>query len=155
MSDWTTNLIMEWNGTKVADHGRAPLSQNTERIGIDKRMADGTLRRQHVAVKKSWQTSWENLPSTNSKPNGMKTAGGGMAGEDIEEFYYNTPGKFRLVLRRGSAIDKVTPNPSEAALPYEDDDFYICNVMLTEFSKEIRKRGVVDLWSVSITLEEV
>lgn len=155
MAGWKDNAIMTWNGTKVTDHGRSPLSENTERLGFDKRMADGTLRRQFIGIKRKWSVNWENLPSTNSAPGGMRTADGGMAGEDIEQFYFNTPGKFRLVLRRGSAINKAAPNPAESALPYEDDDFYIVNVMLTEFNKEVRKRGATDLWTVSVSLEEV
>lgn len=155
MAGWKDNAIMTWAGTKVTDHGRAALSEDTERIGIDKRMADGTLRRQFVGVKRKWSIGWENLPSTNSVSGGFKTADGGMAGEDIEAFYYNNPGKFRMVLRRGSAINLATPNPAESALPYEDDNFYIVNVMLTDFNKEVNKRGVVDLWNVSVALEEV
>lgn len=146
---------MSWNGTKVTDHGRGPLSESTERIGIDKRMADGTLRRQFIGIKRKWTANWENLPSSNSAVGGMRTADGGMAGEDIEQFYFATPGKFRLVLRRGSAINLSAPNPPESALPYEDDNFYIVNVMLTDFNKEIRKRGAADLWSVSVSMEEV
>ena len=155
MAGWKDNAIMTWAGTKVTDHGRASLSESTERFGIDRRMADGTLRRQFVGIKRKWSVSWDNLPSTNSASNGFKTADGGMAGEDIEQFYFETPGKFRMVLRRGSAINLATPNPAESALPYEDDNFYIVNVMLTDFNKEVRKRGVVDLWNVSVTLEEV
>lgn len=146
---------MTWNGVKVTDHGRSPLSENTERIGIDKRMADGTLRRQFIGVKRKWTVNWENLPSVNTVTAGYKTADGGMSGDDIENFYYATPGKFRMVLRRGSAIDKVAPNPADSALPYEDADFYIVNVMLTDFNKEVRKRGRVDFWNVSVSLEEV
>lgn len=152
---WKENAIMEWNGTKVTDHGRGPLSQNNERFGTDKRMADATLRRQFVGVKRTWTTSWENLPSTNNTVKGMKTADGNMSGEAIEDFYNANPGKFRMVLRRGSAIDKTSPAPAESALPFEDDDFYVVNVMLTDFSKEVHKRGIVDLWSMSVTLEEV
>lgn len=146
---------MSWAGVKVTDHGRGPLSENTERIGVDKRMADGTLRRQFIGIKRKWSVQWEALPSTNSVTNGFKTADGGMAGEDIEQFYFATPGKFRMVLRRGSAINVATPTPPDSALPYEDDNFYIVNVMFTDFNKEVRKRGAVDLWSVSVALEEV
>lgn len=146
---------MTWDGNKVSDHGRSSLNEDSERIGMDKRMADGTLRRQFVGIKRKWSVSWDNLPSTNSATNSLKTADGGMAGEDIEQFYFATPGKFRMVLRRGSAIDQDPPILVESALPYEDDDFYIVNVMLTDFNKEVRKRGVVDLWNVSVTLEEV
>lgn len=152
---WKDNVIMTWDDTKVTDHGRAPLSQTTERIGTDKRMHDGTLRRQHIGVKRSWSVSWENIPSTNDIAGGYKTVDGGMSGEEIEEFYYSHPGKFRMVLRRGSALDVATPNPAESALPYEDEDFYVVNVMITGFQKEVRKRGAVDFWNVSVELEEV
>lgn len=155
MAGWKDNAIMSWNGTKVSDHGRGPLSESTERIGIDRRMADGTLRRQFVGIKRKWTINWENLPSTNNAPGGMRTVDGGMAGEDIEQFYFATPGKFRLVLRRGSAVDLATPNPPESALPYEDDNFYIVNVMLSDFNKEVRRRGAADLWSLSVSMEEV
>jgi hypothetical protein len=155
MPGWQDNTIMLWAGNEITDHGRSPLSMSTERIGIDKRMGDGTLRRQYVGVKRSWQVQWENLPSTNTVSTGYKTVDGGWSGEQMESFYYATPGKFRMVLKRGSAINKATPNPAESALPYSDQDFYICNVMLTEFTKEVRKRGKVDFWSVSVTLEEV
>lgn len=146
---------MLWDGNEITDHGRSPLQMSTERIGTDKRMADGTLRRQHIGVKRSWQVSWENLPSTNTVSTGMKTADGGWSGEQMESFYYSTPGKFRMVLKRGSAINKAVPTVADSALPYSNADFYICNVMMSEFSKEVVKRGKVDLWSVSVTLEEV
>lgn len=155
MAGWKDNAIMEWAGTKVTDHGRGPLSQTIERIGTDRRMADGTLRRHHIASKRMWSVRWDSLPSTNSVTAGFKTADGGMAGEDIEAFYFANAGKFRMVLRRGSAIDLPTPTPAETELPYEDDNFYIVNVMLTEFSKEIVKRGIVDIWAASVGLEEV
>lgn len=152
---WKNNPIMTWDGQKVSDHGRASLSQDAERIGSDRRMHDGTLRRMHKAVKRTWSTSWENLPSTNTAVRGMKTADGGMSGSEMEAFYNTHPGKFRMILRRGSAKNKTVPTVAESALPYEDADFYIVNVMLTEFSKEVIKRGASDLWSVSVTLEEV
>lgn len=155
MAGWQDNTIMLWAGNEITDHGRQPLSMNTERIGFDKRMADGTLRRQHVGVKRSWQVTWNDIPSTNTVANSYKTVDGGWSGEQIEDFYYTTPGKFRLVLKRGSAINLSTPNPAESALPYVDQNFYICNVMLTEFSKEVRKRGKVDFWNLTVTLEEV
>ena len=118
-------------------------------------MADGTLRRQNIAVKRSWSANWINLPSTNSVANGMKTADGGMSGEELEAFYYANSGVVRMILRRGSAIDLAAPNPAESALPYEDANFYVVNVMLTDFTKDVVKRGVVDLWSASLGLQEV
>lgn len=155
MASWKDNPIMTWDGEKVTDHGRQALNQTVEMIGTDKRMIDGTLRRQFISRKRQWTVNWENLPSTNTAVGGMKSADGHMSGEDIEEFYRNAHGKFRMILRRGSAIAEVDPNPSEASLPFEDDNFYVVNVMFTDFSKEVTKRGIVDLWNVSVTMEEV
>src|SRR5688572_12094428 len=109
MADWTTNTIMLWSGNKITDHGRETLTQNIERIGTDRRMVDGTLRRHHVGNKRTWSTSWNMLPSTNTITTGIKTADGGWSGEEMETFYNDTPGAFRLVLRRGSATGVTTP----------------------------------------------
>lgn len=155
MAGWKDNAAMWWSGNKITDHGRASLNMKSERIGTDKRMADGTLRRFHIGLKRSWDVSWDNLPSTNTVTLGYKTADGGWSGEQIETFYRTTPGKFRMVLRRGSALNLSNPNPAESALPYEDQNFYVCNVMITDFSKEVIRRGTVDFWNVSVTLEEV
>lgn len=155
LGDWKNNTIMLWAGNKITDHGRQPLGQQVERIGTDKRMADGTLRRMHIGLKRTWTASWENLPSINGAGTLYKTADGGWSGSQMENFYNITPGKFRMILQKGTAQGVTPPNPAESALPYEDTNFYICNVMLTEFSKEVRKRGSVDYWNVSVTLEEV
>lgn len=155
MADWTTNTIMTWDGDKVSDHGREALSVSTERIGTDRRMANGTLRRHFVKNKRTWSLSWNNLPSRNDVTGGMTTADGGMSGREMEDFYNANPGKFRMVLRTGSAINETEPVVTDAELPFEDDNFYMANVMITEFSHEVLKRGMVDLWSASVTLEEV
>lgn len=156
VTNWATNSIMSWSGNRITDHGRGALNMNTERIGTDKRMADGTLRRQHIAVKRTWSVNWENLPSTNNVANAYKTADGGWSGEQIESFYQATPGVFRLVLRRGSAAGLSIPAAaSTLGAPYEDANFYGVNVMFTEFSKEVVKRGSVDFWNVNVSLEEV
>jgi hypothetical protein len=157
MADWTTNTIMLWSGNKISDHGRQPLNMSTQRIGTDKRMADGTLRRMNIAVKRLWSVNWENLPSTNRFPTGFKTADGGWSGEQMETFYYNTPGRFRMVLKRGSASGLAVPAGASTLGPkFEDNNFYGVDVMLTDFSKEVRKRGgKSDFWNVAVTLEEV
>lgn len=158
---WTTNSVMSWRtaaGTvvRLSDHGRSPLSENWERIETKQRMADGTLRRYSVAKKRTWSCSWDNLPSSNNIVNGLHTVDGGMAGEDIETWVNTIDTPFRMILRRGSAVDLVTPNPAEGLLPYQDANFYIANVMITEWDKEVSKRGkLADLWNVSITLEEI
>lgn len=146
---------MWWDGSKVSDHGRTVLNEVVERIGTDTRMVDGTLRRYSVAKKRTWSCSWENLPSTNAAVGGIQSADGGMSGEEMEDFYRLNDDKFRLVLRRGSALNKAEPVVADSALPYEDNDFYIADVMLTEFTKDVGKRGKADFWNVSVTLVEV
>lgn len=157
---WKDNAIMLWadaGGTfrKITDHGRAPLSESYERIEQKTRMADGTLRRYTVAKKRSWSTSWTNLPSTNESL-GMKTVDGGWSGKQMEEYYRDQDGPFLMVLRNGSAINKALPSlPASTVYPYEDDDFYIARVMFSDFSKDVVKRGISDLWEVNVTLEEI
>lgn len=156
MAGWMDNPIMTWDGNKITDHGRAALAMSTERIGTDKRMADGTLRRQFIGIKRQWQIQWESLPSTNEVAGGFKTADGGWSGSEMETFYQTTPGKFRMVLRRGSALGLLVPSGASApGAKFEDDNFYGVDVMITDFSKDVVKRGIVDLWNMSITLDEV
>lgn len=159
MAGWKDNALMFWMDgatlVKVSDHGRSPMSENVERIENKTRMADGTLRRYSVAKKRSWSCSWDNLPSTNAVVGGLKTVDGGLAGRDLESFHNRIDGSFRMVLRRGSAKDRALPVVADSALPYSDDYFYIVKVMITDFSKDVTKRGKVDLWNVDITLEEV
>lgn len=162
LGNWTENTIMMWDGQKVSDHGRAALAQTTENVGVDKRMANGLLRRQFIRTRRTWTCSWENLPSSNTAPPGlpaghqiMKTVDGGMSGEQMETFANNHHSKFRMVLRRGRASGIILPNPADSLLPFEDANCYIANVMITNFTKETRKRGFVDLWAVTVDLEEV
>lgn len=157
---WKDNAIMFWadeNGDfqKISDHGRSPLSESYERIEQKTRMADGTLRRYTVAKKRTWTTSWSNLPSTNASA-GMKTVDGGWSGKQMENYFQEQDGPFLMVLRNGSAINKTLPTlPASTVYPYENDDFYIARVMFSDFSKDVTKRGASDLWEVNVTLEEV
>lgn len=138
---WTDNAAMWWhNGStyvKVTDHNRTPISISVERIEKKDRMVDGTLRRYSVSKKRSFSCGWDMLPSTNSKATGLKTVDGGMAAEDIEAFHNTTNGAFNMQLRRG------------------DGTIETVLVMITDFSKDVPKRGIVDFWNVTITLEEV
>ena len=147
---WITNAMMWWSddgGTtwnKVTDHNRAPMSVDYERIGNDQRMVNGTLRRYSVAKKRTFSTSWENLPSKANA--GIGTADGGFAGEDIQNWYNTHDGSFLVKFRKGADDGKAT----------NDGTIETVTVVITSFSKEIAKRGPsVDLWTASITLEEV
>lgn len=151
---WMDNSIMYWsldgtNWNKITDHNRQPLSISVERIEKKSRMVDATLRKYTVAKKRTFQLSWSNLPSArdvvyNGKV-GLTTVDGGWAGEDIETFHNNTDGSFKVMLRKGT----------DEAKDITDATIEVVNVMISDFSKEVVKRGVVDLWNLDITLEEV
>lgn len=152
---WKDNTIVHWssdNGStwnKVTDHNREPLSISVERIEKKNRMVDGTLRRYTVGKKRTFQLSWNMIPSvrngTYGGKTGLTTVDGGWAGEDIETFFRNNDGAFLMKIRKGSDENKNT----------NDASIEVVKVMFTDFSKEILKRGVVDFWSLNVTLEEV
>lgn len=153
MANWVTNAAIWWydgsNFQKVSDHGRGPISVSVERIESKQRMASGTLRRYVVAKKRTWSLDWENLPSrrnpTRAGVEGMGPADGGWAGEDIENFHNTTDGAFKMRIRGGDDDGKAINDASIEEV----------TVMITDFSKDVNKRGVVDFWNLSITLEEV
>lgn len=139
---WTDNAAMFWHdGTafrKITDHNRSPLSVSIERIEKKQRMANGTLRRYTVAKKRTWSASWDMLPSKNGVTGALATVDGGYAGEQIESFHNSNNGAFQMQLKRG------------------DGGTETVTVMISDFSKEIVKRGPgIDFWNLSITLEEV
>lgn len=147
MANWTANPIMEWslnNGTtwfKVSDHGRSPLSVEVERIESKQRLAHGGLRRYVVAKKRSFSCSWENIPSKDTS-----FLANGQSAEWLEQFHNDNDKAFHMRLRAGS--DR---NLNLTAL-----NGNIFKVVITDFSKEIVKRGIgFDIWNMDITLEEV
>lgn len=135
---WKDNTIMLWDdaGTwvKVSDHGRGNLDTSYTRIGADHRVANGRLRRYSVAKKKSWQLSWDNLPSKHGTAGPVDS---GLCGEELEDFYYRTDGEFDIQIRDGAGNVEAR------------------TVMITDFSKTVLKRSPTnDRWNLSITLEE-
>lgn len=124
--------LMRWNGNAITDHNRAQLSVDVERIEKKQRMANGTLRKFIIADKRTFGTSWSMLPKLTTQ-----TVDGFWGGEAIENFYNTVPGTFSLEI-------------SDA-----DGDVSTYNVMFSDFSKSIVKRGAIDYWEVTVTLEEV
>lgn len=153
---WKTNTLVEWsidNGAtwiKVTDHGRSALSASVERIGTDQRMVSGTMRRYTVSKKRTFTMDWENLPDKAVS----FLANGTTNGKWLESFYNTADGAFLMRLRQGSDSELTTlVRADNIAL---DDYGRIFTVMLTDYSKDIVKRGLsFDLWNVSMTVEEV
>lgn len=124
--------LMRWNGNAITDHNRAQLSIDVERLEKKQRMANGTLRKYIVADKRNFSTSWSMLPKLSTQ-----TVDGFWGAEAIEQFYNTITGSFSLELTDG------------------DGEVYDYTVMFSDFSKSVTKRGSVDFWEVSVSLEEV
>lgn len=123
---------MRWAGNAITDHNRSSLSISPERIEKKQRMANGIMRKYIIADKRTFSCSWEMLPKKT-----VQTVDGFWGGEAMEDFWSSTPGSFALEITDG------------------DGEVYTYTVMFSEFSKEIVKRGSVDFWQISVTMEEV
>lgn len=116
----------------LTEHNRSELSVNFERIGKTERMANARKRGWFVADKRSWDVSWEMVPHTSAY-----TVDGFWGGEDISDFYKNTPTEFWLYVR----------------LPDGTEEQVL--VSFNSFSAKVQKRGKYEFWSISATIEEV
>jgi hypothetical protein len=138
---------MLFGGTPVSDHSRSPVDVSVERIENSARMANGTRRHYHIADKHSFSVSWELLPTESAK-----TVDGYMGAKSLQTFYRATTGPFVLTLK-GRPVPDLTPGAPPGATVPSNETF---TVVFTNFSAEIVKRWHgVDLWNVSLELEEV
>jgi len=124
--------LMVWAGTAITDHNRSPLSVDVERIETSKRMANGTMRKYWVADKRTFSCSWEMLPNATNF-----TVDGHAGADGIENVYDAQKGAFTLTVHVGTGVTETY------------------NVMFTEFSKNLNKRGKFDFYDVNVTMEEV
>lgn len=130
------DAIMKWqNATttiRPSDHARSELNVTDNRIGSSDRMANGRLRKYHVADKRSWSCSWDLLPAPTSY-----TADGHAGGKEIEAFYRATRGEFQMTItNKDSSLDETV------------------TVVFSDYSRSVAKRGAYDMWNVNVTLEE-
>ena len=124
--------LMRWNNNAITDHNRSSLAMSVERIEKATRMANGTMRKYVIADKTSFTVSWDELPNVT-----QYTVDGFWGGRAMETFYRTTPGSFVLEITEGDSTVKTF------------------NVMFTDFSYSIVKRGRYDTWTVNVTMEEV
>ena len=149
----------------LSDHNREPMNITPERIEQRERTINGRMRSYHVADKLKFDLSWNNLPSRsfsinpNFNSSGNATAGtdhtvdGGAGGVDLLAWYEAHTGPFYMFL----AYDKhelFKGTDSEyMRLKYYNQ---VVEVYITSFTYKINKRGnFMDLWDVSVNLEEV
>jgi hypothetical protein len=135
----------------LTDDGRDPVSVGTERIENRQRMANGRMRTYHIADKKTFSTSWTNLPSrstryptvSDGRTNTITSDNFG-AGQDIKDWYEAYKGGFWMLF----VYDKSDTTPVESQVE-------MFNVFFESFDFNITKRGQYnDLWDLSISLVE-
>jgi len=120
-------------GTPVTDHNRSPVSVSVERIEHSVRTANGTLRKYHVADKRSFSVSWEMLP-THSNQTIDKHAGA----IGIRNLYLNNKGAFTLSVRN------------------RDGSLSSFNVHFTSCNWEVVKRWkTTEYWNIDIEMEQI
>ena len=128
-----------WN--KVTEHNRSPLEINVERIESITRTSNGTLRKNHIADKRSFSVSWEMLPSYRDL-----TVDGGWGAEDLRQFYLSDDGKKTFNIR----INLAKTGSDQSSSGYES-----YTVSFSNCSFGVLKRGLQPHWSVSLTMDEV
>ena len=129
---------LSWN--KISEHNRSSFTISSQRIESKRRMSNGTLRKYHVADKKSFNLSWEMLRSYRTL-----TVDGAWGAEDIREFYKNG----------GTGTFKIRVNIAKNGTNQESSGYEEYTVSCTEATFTIVKRGIQPHWNVSLSLEEV
>jgi hypothetical protein len=167
----------------LSDHNRSEISITNERIEQRKRMINGTMRSYHIADKVSMTVSWNMLPSRaygtlpnfnqstglstydDSTPNRnaegtiytpatQYTVDGGAGGVELLDWYENHTGPFWVFL----SYDKHNNFGNNAgAYAHLQQYSQIVHMYISGFDYSIVKRGGtnMDLWNVSVSLEEV
>jgi hypothetical protein len=136
----------------ITDDGRSDLSVSTERIEYRQRMINGRMRKYHVADKKSFSTSWADLPSRKTRAGSISdgrsntiTSDAFAAGNDIKDWYETYTGDFWVILVFDN--DDAASNLANTVSVH--------NVFFDSFNFSVTKRGQYnDLWNVDIILVE-
>lgn len=159
----------------LSDHNRSTAPFSTERIGSRKRMINADMRAYFVADKLSITLSWEDIPSraystlggyadwsSNPKSCTKFTVDGGAGGVEMLNWHNSRKGSMWAFMSFDGA-------PSEDVNPDVIFKGYgrVYEMMITDFDYEVTRRSggfamegtnqklYLDLWNVSMTLEEV
>jgi WD40 repeat protein len=157
----------------LSDHNRSTAPFGIERIGARKRMINGDMRAYHVADKLSVTLSWDDIPSRSySSLNGYSdwvadpsactkfTVDGGAGGVDMLKWYNGHKGSMWAFF----SFDNISSSAVHGDVAFRGYG-RVYEMMITDFEYEVSKRGglfkngldtyAIDLWNVSMTLEEV
>lgn len=121
---------IQFAGNKLTEHNRQPIQMTSTQIENAQRMADGTLRKYHVATKHTWSIAWDIVPGSSAN-----TVDGLWGAKDIETFYFANPGAFTMTLNYNSGIQtySVFFDSFENDLTYRfKDDYYTMTITLEE-----------------------
>ena len=155
----------------TSDHNRSALSVDQLRIENRMRMVGGNMRSYYTGQKVTLNCSWNLLPSRayqsavvvgdNTTPYSQEpflsdpiseyTADGGAGGADLLTWYRETHGPFWVFL----SYDNY-PNFEGNTDVWNQFDKYSDRYMMyfTSFNYSVEKRGLYDMWNVSVSLEE-
>lgn len=143
----------------LTDDGRDPVSVDSERIEYKQRMLNGRMRSYYVTDKRSFSTSWKDLPSRSedssrkyiSEYDKRTTSIPYGAGQEIKKWYETYTGDFWVLLVYDGPEYNANTNNKTALQQVET-----YNVFFESFNFTITKRGQFnDLWDVDISLVEV
>ena len=152
----------------TSDHNRGPISVDKMRIENRVRMVNGNMRSYHTADKVSINVSWNLLPSRANErvqehyfsssqllSNSFEcpyTADGGAGGVDLLDWYNETIGPMWVFLSYDSPENfRETSDPVTLLKGYTHRH----QMYFSSFNYSVEKRGMYDMWNVSVSLEEV
>lgn len=149
---WDIGSVAGTDYIFLTDDNRSDLQVGIQRIEYKKRMINGRMRSYHVADKKSFSLSWNNLPSDSSyiSENRTSPTSNWGAGKDIVSWHKNHPDSFYLMLVYDSPLPEGT---GTIPLKYKVE---IYNVFFESVTYNIKTRGsLFDHWDVSVSMVEV
>ena len=154
----------------VSDHSRSSIAVDFMRLENRVRMINGNMRSYHIDDKISINTSWSLLPSrsyhnkttfaldgSRSPAGGCEyTADGGAGGVDMVNWYRNTTGPMWVFLSYDNFENYVDENGTPSGNEMEMLNYFPerYQMFFSSFNYSIEKRGIYDMWNVSVGLEE-
>lgn len=130
----TTDSILTLDGLTLTEHNRSPLSVDFEHLNRSQRTVEGYMRRQHIAMKRTWAVSWEDLPNTSAYTVDQKYGAQQMVGF--------------LLARMDEALTLEVSK--DAGVTH---DTY--TVLIEALDYEITRRYEFEYWNISLNLIEV
>lgn len=142
--------ILSIGGNLITDHNRAPLDVSYDRIEARQRMANGTLRVNHISTKMKISTSWSNVVTNNNVVDASRDGSGNILATGpkgasyLRDLYYNSTGsplQVYLTFKSGA-----TGSTTGATF----------NMVFSSFDYSVVYRGPsYDIVNMSVELEQV